>query len=151
MDNFPNKKQLPTITISKASSPTDENLRKTPVYEPEMEDSDDNGHLKNLFKDLGIDISIINQDDPLEHNPLSQDSCLHCILIKKISDLQTDISKMNQDINSTNEILQLKKEQNLELKNMIYKLEGNCEGSQIGVEDDNKETSCGCTNKCSVF
>jgi hypothetical protein len=58
---------------------------------------------------------------------------------------------MNQDIGSTNEILQLKKEQNSELKNMIHKLEENCAGSQIGLETENKEVSCGCTNKCLMF
>lgn len=151
MDNFSYKQPLPTITISKASSPTDEILSKTPVYEPEMEDNDDNGILKNLIKELGIDESMINEDDPLSHNPSSPDSCLHCILIKKISALQTDINKMNQDIGSTNEILQLKKEQNSELKNMIHKLEENCAGSQIGLETENKEVSCGCTNKCLMF
>ena len=151
MDKFLQKQPLPTIIISKASSPTDEINNRTPAYEPETEDNYDNGLLKNLIKELDIEKSIINEDDPLVHNPLSRNSCLHCILVKKISDLQINISKINQDINSTNEVLQLKKDQNLELKNMIHTIEGNCTGSQIGLETENKKATCGCMNKCFVF
>jgi hypothetical protein len=151
MDNFSYKQALPTITISKASSPTDEILSKTPAYEPEMEDNDDNTLLKNLIKELGIEESIISEDDPLKHNPSASDSCLHCILVKKISSLQSDINKMNIDISSTNEILQLKKEQNSELKTMIQNLEENCGNSQNLQDVDNKEVNCSCTNKCLVF
>lgn len=125
---------------------------KSFTVEPEMEDFNDTALLKNLIYELGIEESITTEVDPLKHNAASPNTCVHCKLLKKLSFLQTDITKMNQEICATHEILNLKKEQNSDLKNMIQRLESSL-GRRPEEEDiiDSSSTNCSCTRKCTIY
>lgn len=143
--------QLSTFTQSPQKINDCENSGKSFTIEPEMEDFSDSCLLKNLIQELGIDYFLSTEIDPLKHDSLSPSTCIHCKLLKKISALQGDISKMNQEICATNEILYLKKEQNVDLKGMINRLEQN-----LGKPDDSQileksEKSCSCMSKCGLF
>lgn len=151
--NYSNHKfPLPSITISKASTPLEDSLYgKSPTYEPEMEDVHDESLLKNLAEELGLQESLGTDPNPLIHKPEAGDSCLHCILLKKITSLQSDIMRMSQEIASTGEVLNLKKDQNSELKGMIDRLKGSCEidGDENVVET--KAVNCTCIKKCVIY
>ena len=145
------EKALPTIEIHKQDSLSDrENSVKSYTIEPEMEDADDTTLLKNLIKELGIEESLSGEQDPLKHNSQSPNTCVHCKLLKKLTTLQFDISKMNQEICATHEILNLKKEQNGDLKNMIKRLEGNLGKNHDEMLVDKSSTSCSCMNRCII-
>ena len=137
-------------SISKSSPIEPENSCKSFTIEPEMEDFNDSALLRNLIQELGIEDSLITESDPLKHDASSPSSCVHCKLLKKITNLQGDITKMNQEICATTEILSLKKEQNGDLKGMIKRLE-----ESLGKEQDDRidknSVTCSCGNKCRVF
>lgn len=151
MSNINQKHPLPLITISKASTPLEDSLYgKSPAYEPEMEDVHDGSLLKNLAEELGIQESLSDNPDPLVHVPEAGSACLHCILVKKVNDLQSDILRMNQEIVSTGEVLNVKKEQNNELKGMIDRLKGTCEIDNEDFIPNDKSVSCSCMKKCVI-
>ncbi|OMJ65989.1 hypothetical protein SteCoe_5992 [Stentor coeruleus] len=148
-DNY--SSDLPMIILNKIPQESDkENSLKSNTLEPEMEDCNDTILLKNLIKELGIEESISQDIDPLKHDALSPTTCIHCKLLKKLTTLQTDITKMNQEICATHEILNLKKEQNSDLKNMIRRLEGNLGKNHNEVALENTSSTCSCTGKCSI-
>ena len=126
---------------------------KSVTLEPEMEDCDDTMQFRNLIKELGLEESLAAETDPLTHNNSSPDSCVHCKLLQKLASLQTDITKMNQEICTTNEILVVKKEQNSELKQMIKNLEKNVDKPQEPQEAELEKTSqnCSCMSKCIIY
>lgn len=128
-----------------------DNSIKSFTIEPEMEDFSDSSQLKVLIQELGIEDLLSSDTDPLKHDSLSPSTCVHCKLLKKISGLQSDITRMNQEICATNEILYLKKEQNDDLKNMINRLEENLSLSSDLQASDKNGTSCSCMNKCDLF
>ena len=99
----------PLSSLAKSSPMEPENSCKSFTIEPEMEDFNDSALLRNLIQELGIEDSLITESDPLKHDASSPSSCVHCKLLKKITNLQGDITKMNQEICATNEILSLKK------------------------------------------
>lgn len=115
-----------------------------------MEDVHDGSLLKNLAEELGIQESLSDNPDPLIHNPEAGSACLHCILVKKVADLQSDILRMNQEIASTGEVLHVKKEQNSELKGMIDRLKGTCEIEDEDLVPGDKAVSCSCMKKCVI-
>jgi hypothetical protein len=144
------EKDLNILTQNKPNPLEPENSCKSFTIEPEMEDFNDSALLRNLIQELGIEDSLVTETDPLKHDPLSPNTCVHCKLLKKITSLQGDITKMNQEICATNEILNLKKEQNGDLKGMIRRLE-----ESLGKEQDDRidkgSINCTCNNKCRVF
>ena len=151
--NYSNQKfPLPSITISKASTPLEDSLYgKSPTYEPEMEDLHDESLLRNLAEELGLQESLGSDPNPLVHKPEAGDSCLHCTLFKKVSSLQSDIMRMSREIASTGEVLSLKKEQNTELKGMIDRLKGTCEVDEVDNVVEEKAVNCTCIRKCVVY
>lgn len=128
-----------------------ENSVKSFTIEPEMEDFSDSSQLKLLIHELGIEDFLSTDTDPLKHDSLSPSTCVHCKLLKKITGLQSDITRMNQEICATNEILYLKKEQNDDLKNMINRLEENLSLSSDSQAAEKNGASCSCMNKCVLF
>lgn len=120
------------------------------TIEPEMEDFTDPVLLKNLAEELGIDQDMIEVINPLKHDDHVGGNCMHCKILKKISALQGEILKMNQEIGATNEILKLKQDQNLDLKGMIYRLEENLGNAKANETVDKSSVTCSCINKCVV-
>lgn len=120
------------------------------TIEPEMEDFTDEALLRNLAKELGIEQNAVEVVDPLKHNEFRGRDCVHCKIVNKISGLQEEISKMNQEISATNEILQLKQEQNSDLKGMISRLEENLGKSKDDEVVDKNSVNCSCMSKCIV-
>lgn len=148
-DDFTSDIQM--ILLSKIPQESDkENSLKSNTIEPEMEDCDDTLLLRNLIRELGIDDSLSENIDPLKHESISPDTCIHCKLVKKLSTLQSEITKMNQDICTTHEILNIKKEQNTDLKSMIKRLEGNLGNGNEEVLLENASSTCSCGNKCII-
>ena len=146
------KDKLPLIFINNIESESDiDRSMKSNTVEPEMEDFNDTMLLKNLIKELGIEGSLSTDIDPLKHDPYAVNTCVHCKLLKKVASLQSEITKMNQEICVTHEILNLKKEQNFDLKNMIKRLEGTLENNTPELALDKTASTCSCTNKCLIF
>ena len=150
----PEKNHPPLFANHLGQENEEDNSMKSFTAEPEMEDCNDTTLLKNLVKELGIEESITREKDPLKHNSAYPQNCVHCKLLKKLTGLQTDVKKMNQEICVTHEILNLKKEQNSDLKNMIKRLEGSLRHNQEEVEMpvvDKSSTTCSCINKCIIY
>ena len=128
-----------------------DNSVKSFTAEPEMEDFNDTLLLKNLISELGIEESLSIEVDFLKHDSSSPQSCAHCKLVSKLISLQADITKMNQEIGATHEILNLKKEQNSDLKGMIRRLQGSLGKTEEDEEViDRSVAICSCTNKCFI-
>lgn len=121
------------------------------TIEPEMEDFTDVALLRNLAKELDIEQTAIEVVDPLKHNEFRGEDCVHCKIVNKISGLQGEISKMNQEISATNEILKLKQEQNSDLKGMINRLEENLGKSKEDEVVEKNSVNCSCMSKCIVM
>ena len=123
---------------------------KSFLIEPEMEDASDKTLLKNLIKELDIEESLKSSPNPLLHNASSPNICIHCKLLKKLSSLNSDLSKITRDIYTTHEILTLKRQQNCDLKAMIKRLEARL--SKIHEESLTHKSSnpCSCANRCII-
>ena len=120
------------------------------TIEPEMEDFTDPVLLKNLAEELGIDQDWVEYVNPLKHDDRMGVDCVHCKILKKISGLQLEILKMNQEIGATNDILKLKQDQNSDLKGMICRLEENLGNAKSDEVVDKSSETCSCINKCVV-
>jgi len=143
--------QVSTLTQDPKKLIDCENSGKSFTIEPEMEDFSDSCLLKNLIQELGIDEFLSAEIDPLKHDSLSPSTCIHCKLLKKISGLQADISTMNKEICATSDMLYLKKEQNVDLKGMIKRLEQNLGKVNDSQVLDKSEQNCSCMSKCDLF
>jgi hypothetical protein len=141
---------LPFAVIRGSGDPSKDNSLKSITLEPEMEDFNDTGLLKNLVKELGIEESLSTEADPLKHDAADPVNCIHCKLVKKLTTLQADITKMSQEICATHDILNLKKEQNNDLKNMIKRLEVSIGKNQEDTVLDKSTSTCSCGNKCDI-
>jgi hypothetical protein len=143
------EKSAPFVEYGKEEAFRDDSMHSGTI-EPEMEDCNDTMLLKNLIKELGIEEIITEDVDPLKHNVRDPDVCVHCKLLRKLTALQTDITKMNQEICATHEILSLKKDQNSDLKNMIKRLEGNLGKVHDEMFTEKSAAACSCTNRCLI-
>ena len=151
---YPEKKNPSECINDLELESEDDNSMKSFTAEPEMEDCNDTTLLKNLMKELGIEIPLFDEKDPLKHDSVAPHNCIHCKLLKKLTCLQKDITKMNQEICATHDILNLKKEQNSDLKNIIKRLEGSLGRNQELEEAnviENSSATCSCTNKCTII
>ena len=128
------------------------NSVKSFTAEPEMEDCNDTTMLKILIKELGISECLSSDIDPLKHDSSTPGGCVHCRLLQKLTHLQADITKMNQEICATHEILSLKRDQNGDLKGMIERIEGSmARAPEDDFVIDQSSSHCSCGHRCTIF
>ena len=144
---------MPLILSSNPDSESlNSNSMKSFTAEPEMEDCNDTGPLKNLIKELGIEESLSNEIELLKHDSASPGNCVHCRMLQKLNGLQSEITKLNEEICTTHEIINLKRDQNGELISMIDRIEGSmARGSEHKLIIDQSSSTCSCGNKCNAF
>ena len=146
------KLKNPQIIISVADSESQDLTIKSLNSEPEMEEFNEDALVKNLLKELDIQKPFDENADIFNHNPNSPSGdCLHCNFLKKLTNLQQEIVRMNQEVTSTHEILNLKRIQNLELKNTVKRLENSLGKNSIETVLEQKENTCSCGNKCLIY
>jgi hypothetical protein len=127
------------------------NSLMSPNSEPEMEEFNEGNLVKTIFKELEINTYIDKHTDPFIHNPnYANGQCLHCSFSNKFTALKDEITRMNQEISTTHEILNFKKNQNRELKNTIKRLENTLGKNSEELVFDQKEQSCSCASKCLI-
>lgn len=150
MENNIERPKLPLIVISSVHSQSKDVINKSELIEVEKEENQEKALVQVLLKELNIRKCAEEGTDPLIHNPfIQEDQCMHCNLMKKVVNLQNEISKMNSDISYTHEILNMKRMQNTELKNTIKKLENSLSKTD-GTVLEQKESTCSCGNNCSI-
>lgn len=151
MDLDLKRPKLPEISINSAESKSLEISIQSLHSEPEMEEFNEEALVKTLLKELNMETTEI-QIDPFTHNEnIPIDHCLHCKLVKKLSGLKKEIMKINSELNSATETINLKRQQNIELKNTVNKLENNLKGKDDGLVLEQKEKGCSCGSACSIY
>ena len=151
MEDDLDKRKLPLIVISSITSESKDLTIKSLGLSEEIEENHEDALVQKLLEELDLDNCIGEHADPLIHNPnLLNEDCPHCKIMKKVINLQIEITKMNSEINGTHEVLNLKKLQNCELKNTIKRLE-NSLGRNNEIVMEQKESTCSCGSKCLLF
>ena len=116
-------KKKPLIFISRASSESQDISIKSIDSEPEMEEFNEEVLVKNLFKELDMGTDPNEHSDIFMHKINSNNECFHCKLQENLQKLKQQIDTINNEICTVHEAAHMKKEQNLELKNTIKRLE----------------------------
>ncbi|OMJ82949.1 hypothetical protein SteCoe_16222 [Stentor coeruleus] len=151
MENDIERPKLPLIVISSVLTDSKDVTNKSVLSDPIKEEDQEKFLVQELIKELNLEQSIGENIDPLVHDPMfPEGECPHCKLIKKVVSLQNEITKMNSDINCTHEILNMKKVQNAELKSTIKRLESSLTKND-GTILEQKESSCSCGSRCSIY
>lgn len=120
--------------------------------EPEVEECCEDNQIKEIMGGLGLDPEMFSQLKSIRHSPESP-SCPHCKLIETVKSLQMGILKLSSEIETTEEILKYKRMQNRDVKNIIDKIEGTIETTEI-TNDYQKESrgiNCSCNKQCLIM
>ena len=142
--------KTPTLPIKPPSQNTEE-IVKSLRSEPETEEFNENTLVRHLFKELELDGSLSEHSDPFVHKLNTNNECFHCKLTERFQKLMQDIDKVNTEISSIHESTTIKKQQNLELKNTIKRLESSLGKSNDDLSLEHKDNSCSCTSGCYIF
>lgn len=152
MEDLPIAK-YPQILVSRPNSEDDCSLeikRLTP--EPEVEECCEDIHLREILERLGLDFDLGSKLKYISHDSQT-DTCLHCKLLAKVALLQENVEKISEEIESTQEILKIKKIQNNDLRNIVERLEvsvgPSMSAGEIDIEADKK--SCSCGSSCVIL
>ncbi|OMJ76699.1 hypothetical protein SteCoe_23858 [Stentor coeruleus] len=152
MEGLPIAK-YPQILVSRPNTEDDYSLeisRLTP--EPEVEECCEDVQLREILERLGIDFDMGSKLKYISHDS-QNDTCIHCKLLEKVELLQENVEKISEEIESTKEILKIKKMQNKDLRNVVERLEvsigPNASAREMDIETDKK--SCSCASSCLIF
>lgn len=146
MDNLP---FIQVLNASDSESVLMEIKPQSP--EPEVEECCEDNQIRELLDSLGLNFETICQMKAIIHT--SPDStCLHCKLEEKVKYLQDSISKLNNEIKKTDEVLKSKRITNHDIKSIVERLEGSIGGPEISteLEGENKSKTCSCGSSCII-
>lgn len=123
--------------------------------EPEVEECCEDNQVREIIADMGIDLETITHLKSIRHTP-SESSCAHCKLVDKVKFLREGIQKLNYEIETTEEILKTKRVQNKDIKNVIDKIEGTIETTEISTDkykegEVSNPGNCTCTKQCRIM
>ena len=151
MDRESKALKLSGLPISSVEFVSEENSIKSMHSEPEMEEFNEDALVKNLLRELNMDPDFDDILDAFTHKPNTPNAqCFHCNLEKKLAGIKKEINVLNAELNSANEVINVKIQQNLELKNSVMKLEGNLKNSCEVTVLEKKEKGCSCGSGCII-
>ena len=152
MDHESKGLKLSGLPISSVEFVSEENSIKSMHSEPEMEEFNEDALVKNLLRELNMETDFDEILDPFTHKPDTPNTqCFHCKLGKKLTAIKKEINELNNELSSANEAINVKKQQNLELKNTVMKLEVNLKSNDEVLVLEKKEKGCSCGSSCLIW
>jgi hypothetical protein len=146
MDNLP---LIQVLNASDSESVLMEIKPQSP--EPEVEECCEDNQIREMLDSLGLDFETISQMKTIIHT-IPESSCLHCKLEEKVKLLQDGISKLNNEIEKTDEVLKSKRISNHDIKKIVERLEGSIGGPEIStdLQGESQTNICSCGSSCII-